>query len=69
MAKGRFWVWVSYTDGTFDVRSSLTKAVARQEAKDWVNRTNQHTGAKVEKVELQERLSNGAFLTIDTFRP
>ena len=69
MAKGRFWVWVSYVDGTSDVRSSLTKAVARQEAKDFVNRTNMHTGAKVEKVDLQERISNGAFITIETFRP
>ena len=67
--QGRYCVWVSYVDDTTDVRSELVKAEALKEAKAWVNRTNQHTGAKVAKVEVQERISNGALITIATFRP
>jgi hypothetical protein len=70
MAKARYWNWVTYVDGTNpDVSTHQTKAEGRQAAKDWVNRTNRHTGAKVEKVEFQERLSNGGFSTIEVFRP
>ena len=67
--RGRYWVWVSYVDDTTDVRSCLVKAEALKEGKAWVTRTNQHTGAKVLKVDVQERISNGAFITVMTFRP
>ena len=69
MANSRYWNRVQYVDGKIDVSSHKTKTAARAAAKGSVNRTHIDSGAKVEVVELQERLSNGAFLTLEVFRP